>query len=180
MALELSRPLGATLSATVTVATPSRRARRVPRVLTTESTPRQQRVADEDDAAGESPDASRQEGGTAVFERAEQEEKPERDFHHSEQHAGAGTLALEFVAGPETAEDVGKSCEQDHYREQIENTEFSDDVVEAVVEEHDESGDDAGTARYERDTSRSFAREPSRRPWRARASFELRAAPSAG
>jgi hypothetical protein len=57
-------------------------------------------------------------GSPAVLERTDQEEKPERDLHHSEQNARAGTLALELVACPEPAEDVGKSRKQDHNREQ--------------------------------------------------------------
>jgi hypothetical protein len=81
---------------------------------------------------------------------------PERDLHQSEQHARAGTLTLEFVAGPESAEDVRKSREQDHDREQIDEHRLSDDV-EAFVEEHDEPGDDARTPGHKRDASGSFA-----------------------
>ena len=92
------------------------RARRVRPFLAAKSTPKQERVADEDDAAGERPDAGRPEGSPAVLERTDQEEKPKRDLHHSEQDARAGNLALELVASPEPAEDVGKSGEQDHGR----------------------------------------------------------------
>ena len=82
-------------------------------VLAAKSTPKQERVADQDDAAGERPDAGRPVASAAVLERTNQEEKPERDLHHSEQDARAGTLALELVAGCEPAEHVGKSGEQD-------------------------------------------------------------------
>jgi hypothetical protein len=126
-------------------------------VLIAKSTPKQEGVADEDDAAGESPDARGPIGGPAVLERTEQEEKPEPDLHHSEQNARAGTLTLELVACAEAAQDVSESREQDHDPEQREKHRLSDHVVHALVEEHDGSGYDPGAARHKRDASRALA-----------------------
>ena len=128
-------------------------------LLVAKSTPKQKGVADEDDAAGESPDARGPVGGSAVLERTEQEEKPEPDLHHSEQNARAGTLTLEFVACAEPAQDVRNSREQDHDPEQREKHRLSNNVVDSLVEEHDDAGDDAGAARHERDASRPLAAE---------------------
>jgi hypothetical protein len=44
--------------------------------LLAKSTPKQKGVPDEDDAAGESPDARGPVGGPAVLERTDQEEEP--------------------------------------------------------------------------------------------------------
>jgi hypothetical protein len=124
-----------------------------------EATPKQKGVADKDDAAGKGPDARGPVGGPAVLERTEQEEEPKRDLHHPEQNARAGPLTLEFVACREPAQNVSESREHDHDPEQREQDRLSNNVVHALVEEHDESGDDAEAARHERDAPRALAAE---------------------
>jgi hypothetical protein len=52
---------------------------------------------------------------------------------------------------------VGKAGEQDHGREQTNEYRLRDDVVQALVKEHDDSCDDARAAGHERDASRALA-----------------------
>jgi hypothetical protein len=68
-------------------------------------------------------------------------------------------LTLELVACREPAQDVSKSREHDHDAEQREEQRLGDNVVHALVEEHDDPGNDSGAARHERDASRALAAE---------------------